>query len=236
MSHPLDGAYLRITRATEHVAELEGLVSAYGQSELDGISVDIDPNTFHLTLDFAEQVASSPMISVVSGEVLYNLRAALDYLVFELAKLDSGGVEQDGTQFPIEDSVGHFTARRKTFLKGFSDEHVAVIEGYQPYKGVEWTRRFRNFSNPDKHRKPITRLGGATIETAHKFGPPGVFDRMPGRILRAKGPSGQDVHVDISVSGIIRIRDDGRELPLTETLQDFIGKITETLGVFNPEF
>ena len=37
------------------------------------------------------------------GEVCYNFRSALDYLIFELAKLDSG-VEQGGTQFPIMDS------------------------------------------------------------------------------------------------------------------------------------
>jgi hypothetical protein len=43
------------------------------------------------------------------GEVCYNFRSALDYLIFELAKLDSG-VEQGGTQFPIMDSPKDFTA------------------------------------------------------------------------------------------------------------------------------
>jgi hypothetical protein len=62
------------------------------------------------------------------------LVAALDYLIFVLAKSDSG-VEQDGTQFPVCKRKEFFDRGRKTMLKGMSDEHVALIERLQPYKG-----------------------------------------------------------------------------------------------------
>jgi hypothetical protein len=39
------------------------------------------------------------------GEICYNLRSALDYLVFELAKHDSG-TRQENTQFPIAEFGG----------------------------------------------------------------------------------------------------------------------------------
>jgi hypothetical protein len=92
------------------------------------------------------------LLSVVLGEIVYNLRSGLDYLVYSLAAADAG-TPRNGTQFPIEDSPAGFSGRRCSFLMGLSDKHVAMIEDLQPYKGVEWTRRLRDLSNPDKHRR-----------------------------------------------------------------------------------
>ncbi|MCH8188130.1 MAG: hypothetical protein IIB66_05415, partial [Proteobacteria bacterium] len=92
------------------------------------------------------------IIKILVGEITYNLRAALDYLVYELARLDSGEVK-NGTQFPIEDTEDGFKRKRNAFLKGVSDKHVAIIESLQPYSGCDWTRILRDLSNPDKHRQ-----------------------------------------------------------------------------------
>jgi hypothetical protein len=43
-------------------------------------------------------------IPTLIGEVVYNLRTALEYLAFQLAYLDTGQV-QKGTKFPIEDHL-----------------------------------------------------------------------------------------------------------------------------------
>jgi len=135
-SDALYGATLRQERALEHLADIREQVEAIynhfstpsHQPHADGGSFIRIPRPHDPPLELAVRV----------GEMIYNLRAALDYVVFEIAHHDSG-VKQNGTQFPVEDRPEGFAGRRKSFLKGVSDEHVALIESYQPYEGCRWT-------------------------------------------------------------------------------------------------
>jgi len=72
-----------------------------------------------------------PLVSILIGEICYNLRSALDYLVYELAILDSSK-RQDGTQFPIDDTPEKFSKHKRSWLKGLNSNHVAAIEKLQP--------------------------------------------------------------------------------------------------------
>jgi hypothetical protein len=97
--------------------------------------------------------------SILVGEAIQGLRRSLDYLVYEVAFLDSG-VEQDHTQFPIDRSDKTFWSRlqrnsssdNRCYLVGVSKEHALAIERYQPYKGTAWTKTLNSISNQDKHR------------------------------------------------------------------------------------
>jgi len=91
------------------------------------------------------------MIGILAGEALYNLRAALDYLVFGLAWLDCGS-QQDDTQFPIVDNPRRWSRAVQRWMRGVSAEHIDRIVPYQPFSGCTWTRKLRDLSNPDKHR------------------------------------------------------------------------------------
>ena len=150
---PLHGVRLRYERAGEHLAdirrEIEPIYDNFTQ-----VRVGEYPETGGgYAVVFPQVQEPPPGLSVRVGEMIYNLRAALDYVVFELARHDSGEA-QEGTQFPIEDREDVFRkTRRTTYLKGISDEHLALIEGYQPYKGCDWTVLLRQLSNPDKHRE-----------------------------------------------------------------------------------
>ena len=100
-------------------------------------------------------------VRILIGEIAYNLVAALDYLVFVLARHDSG-IEQERTQFPVHVKKEGFTGRRKTELKGVGDEHVALIEALQPYNGCTWTKRLKDLNNLDKHRK-LVQVGATAL-------------------------------------------------------------------------
>lgn len=102
-------------------------------------------------------------ISITMGEIAYNLRSALDFTVYELAVIGTGGPVK-GTQFPIEDTSAAFqmrvTGRDKKgkqirngyFLKGVPPQAITLIRDLQPFAGCAWTRELRELSNPDKHR------------------------------------------------------------------------------------
>jgi hypothetical protein len=40
-----------------------------------------------------------------------------------------------------------------------SGEHVALLEGYQPYRGCAWIERLAELSNADKHRHLLDLVG-----------------------------------------------------------------------------
>ncbi len=147
-------AHLRLSRAREHMPNLEEVIQGISATYQNGVLSYLHPESAEWEpvgnpVEFYELRAS-----VIVGEIVHNLRASLDYLVYALAEADSGSV-QAGTQFPIADTPQLFTARRNSFLKGISDENVAVIRKYQPYNGCDWTRQLRDLSNTDKHRELV---------------------------------------------------------------------------------
>lgn len=217
MKPSLDNAYARVGRAKHHLSKIKsespGILSSIsgweeGQQDLAVLALPIEKSITCLPPSFGIRV----------GEAIYNLRAALDYLVYELAILDSGGV-QYGTQFPIEDSIGGWQCHRQTRLRGLSIKHQAAIELLQPYKGCNWTKTLRDLSNPDKHRTlTIVRLG-PLITNTNAFSGSGIVTAPP-MVYR-------------QFSFDIVFDDGGRVI---ETLQDLQSNIASVLDGFNPEF
>jgi len=107
---PLDGAYQRVKRAGVHLANLKRRSNILCQEKSGAVVIQRKPATFLLPDgrkirgvlgSAAFPIGPTPQIfSILAGEVIYNLRAALDYLVYELAKVDSDYVVYR-TQFPI---------------------------------------------------------------------------------------------------------------------------------------
>src|SRR5262249_34225904 len=150
--HPLDGAVARVSRAEETFRELIRRIALHGQARAQAIKFGAHPTEPKgIVVDRQKDLPLDLMFSILVGEVCYNLRAALDYLVFDLARRDSGA-EQEQTQFLIEDNTDKFQKKVPRRLKGLTPAHVAAIEVLQPYNGCEWTRQLRELSNPDKHR------------------------------------------------------------------------------------
>jgi len=103
--------------------------------------------------------------SVVGGDVVQNLRSALDYLVWQLVLIDG---EKPGTHtaFPIYTSKSKFDKRvrnppknRPSPLAGIEPkgEKWTLLEGFQPYEReeppeIDPLAILASFSNRDKHR------------------------------------------------------------------------------------
>src|SRR5437868_5186403 len=130
----LQGAFRRHARAREHLANLEGVIDQIETLGENGVLAEQNPETG--IFGPAESILGPLRLTagVLVGEIVHNLRAALDYLIYVMAESDAGS-PQIGTQFLIEDSPQGFTGRSPGYLKGISEEHVAVIRQFQPFKG-----------------------------------------------------------------------------------------------------
>ena len=165
--HPLDPCYERLIRAAEHLTEFEVLLDEVRRNEAYEAGIEFDPLPPYCIkkVNLPGQTFFDMRFGVLVGEIFYNLRSSLDYLIYELARHDSGRAQMD-TQFPICDCARDFSNQKKRRLKGVSDEHIAAIERLQPFNGCAWTGQFRDHSNADKHRELVPINGKSTI-TVH---------------------------------------------------------------------
>src|SRR5690348_9652745 len=102
--HRLDGAFARVDRAGEHIAELKTVIESFRRGDHEArVSVVLDPSDRKEGESEAEwPILDRLRVAILVGEACYNLRTALDYMVYELAILDSRKMHRQ-TQFLIED-------------------------------------------------------------------------------------------------------------------------------------
>jgi hypothetical protein len=125
--HPLDAAIQRVNRAQEHLCELQRHIAEIRQNCAATARIYFDPKPPHEVFAFGPpKLSNPPIISIMLGEICYSLRSVLDYLIFELARGDSG-VIQDNTQFPIDDKPGQFAKHKCFRLKGL--QRMQLDEG-----------------------------------------------------------------------------------------------------------
>jgi hypothetical protein len=172
--------------------------------------------------------------SILLGEICYNLRSALDYMIDELATLDSGLVVE-GTQFPIEDKRKGFKWRIKGgWLNGLNETHIAAIETLQPYRGCKWTAVLRDLSNPDKHRALVPTNADHEL-TIHVVDGDHLddFTDMPGAIRSTVTADGSEVYVKAVLTTSIQFPDG---TPVIETLEEIKSQVARVLQAFKPDF
>jgi hypothetical protein len=160
----LAGPRAKLYRAGEHLKTLKQEMRVFRERRSYSIGSYTHPDSGNYFLYAAPRPVPAK-VSAIVGDVLCNLRPALDHLVFALALLDSGKA-QEGTQFPICDTPEFFERKRPRWLKGLSTEHITAIEALQPYEGRDgsvWLAILRDLSNPDKHQELsvlISEIGG----------------------------------------------------------------------------
>jgi hypothetical protein len=103
---PFTSSRLKIERAEKHIADIVSLVSAFTQSD-DFHSVSIEYNerqrTNHLRVEMLTSRFPGNDIALTIGEVLHNLRSALDLLWYQVV-LECNGAPTKWTRFPVRDT------------------------------------------------------------------------------------------------------------------------------------
>jgi len=232
--HPLDGCLERVRRANEHLSELEREIGIMIEKQAHAVPFDLDPKPPHGAVNVGRppETFAGLRLGTLVGEIVYNLRCALDYLIYALAELDSGA-PQKRTQFPIMETAQDFARWSKTMLKGVNPGHIAAVERLQPYNGCSWTDALGALSNMDKHRHIVPGQGRmkATVHSALETD----LSRISGAFERkAKHPlTGAEVHVKIHVVSEITFMN-GAEV--IRTLHELEAQVANTLRDFEPEF
>lgn len=159
----------KLARAREHAKTLKReAVEGISQETTHAVAFSpVDPQTGWCSITLVPQKIEKPRLQVILGDVIHNLRCALDYLVPPLVTASNAKLST-AHEFPIFLDAGDYAAKvgSKTVAKGKGPlRHVvhglAVIEAWQPYKtkGNPETDPLwgvHRFSNADKHRYPAT--------------------------------------------------------------------------------
>jgi hypothetical protein len=155
----IDRVRVKIVRAIEHQRGLVEAVRAFLSSSPYRVSTKTDPATRRL-IYYVESVQDTPVeISSIIGDILQNLRSALDHLAFELFMVGTLGKAGAGRHvcFPIFDDANGYNSNAAGRLKGVSANVIAAIDATKPYRGgndVLW--RIHRLNNIDKHRFLVT--------------------------------------------------------------------------------
>lgn len=154
---PLEGPLRKIGRARHHYDELRRLCQSFMDEEPYGWRVEYHdlPEGRRSYTVYAEITDDpDPAWGLIAGDVIQNLRAALDQLVWGISDPAARGTH---TAFPIyldEDAYRDNSPRK---IEGVTERGRGLIDGWQPY---HWKAKaadrplaiLQQLSNLDKHR------------------------------------------------------------------------------------
>lgn len=162
----LEGVEAKLGRAGEHLdalySEVREFVSNGDPHELVK-HTDQEARTFRVTMKVLKE-PDEICWGLLLGDFLHNLSSALDHLVWQLVLLNSRAATRDN-HFPIAMRGTQYWCARKNgtpslrdrALRDVADEHRALIDEAQPYRGGQLAKQhplaiLHDLSNIDKHR------------------------------------------------------------------------------------
>jgi hypothetical protein len=149
---------VKVERAKKHLAELEREISKSTGETLQVFCMKVDPKTENLVPYFGPMPISTFNLLAVAGDVVHNLRSALDHLAYHLAQVGTPNVEPSKfVAFPISNSAQTHESRKVRKLRGMSEDAKKAIDALKPYKGGNdalWL--LHELDNTDKHSFLLT--------------------------------------------------------------------------------
>lgn len=157
--HRLTGAVEKFNRSSEQfdelIAEMDAFFNAKPKPHTSVGKFDTDKWEW---VERFKVIKEPPTrLGVILGDVLHNLRSALDNMIWQVTLLD-GGTPDDTTQYPIASkSEDQFEAMANHRIPGLSDKHRAMVKKTQPYRRGDLADRhslsiLATLSNIDKHQ------------------------------------------------------------------------------------
>jgi len=152
MANKISGAQTKIERADKHIKELEAALLLFHDTKPYKFTAQRDPKTRELVY-YMTGVADIPLpIAGIAGDVLQNLRSALDYLAHAFVAKPTRD-----TGYPIYDPAKVGTQAEKSYfagkVHGMTPEAKKIIAGLKPKKGGDETLwHLHELNRFEKHR------------------------------------------------------------------------------------
>ena len=183
--HLLIGPQLKLRRAEKHLNAAKKRIDDFLESKPYTFVVEADPkppdfiivDQAFIIVAQARQLAPDDEVSVIIGDFAHNARSTLNLLTFQLSKLPIDNTRRFRLQFPIFDTRERYRNNVESYLAGLATEHIAIIEGFQPYNRVDGFDNdalglLADINDGDKHRI-IHGIGAVTSFRSLRFTGPG---------------------------------------------------------------
>jgi len=144
MQASLVGVRNKLKRAHDHIAELNRTIQEWGTAEqkTNPFTLDHQPERKRMVVRHGKVGPNNPDWSLIVGDIIHNLRSALDHIVCQLAVLNGNDRSCcDATYFPICICNPDFKKAEKRLEHLISTEALALIEELQPYKAADRGKR-----------------------------------------------------------------------------------------------
>jgi hypothetical protein len=151
--------YSKVNRANRHIDELHSVIRRYIDTSPYKIGRKTDPQTGEVVYYLLEAPPIPEEMALIAGDVLQNLRSALDHLAWALVETN-GCRPNERTCFPIMEGKPLTRDDKNRFdrkIEGMGQEAKDIIRSLNPYKGGNddlWL--LHRLNNIDKHRTIFT--------------------------------------------------------------------------------
>jgi hypothetical protein len=156
---------VKVERAKKHLRDLEDEI-VVNRDQCSSVFIEnsdsIPSGPQQLTTPlFPARIPRLPWNAIATaGDLVHNLRSALDHLAYQLATVGTPGTEPSRrVEFPIAKDVATYESEKAKKIQGMKPEVVKAIDDLQPYKGgrngdLLW--RIHELDNLNKHRTHFT--------------------------------------------------------------------------------
>lgn len=145
---------VKIHRAKKHLRDLESELASFGMKEFYAVTTDTNTELRQLG---KHRILTFDTLGL-AGDVIHNLRSALDHLANQLAWVGSGNEPSRQVEFPIAKDAATYERDKARKTQGILPEVVKAIDALEPYKNGkgEALWQLHELDNIDKHRTLFT--------------------------------------------------------------------------------
>lgn len=161
MTHPdpLLGSRTKVERAKEHSRDLQLAVKHFFDTRPYVVKTKDNTSTRQRIYYVAEVKPVPLLVAAIAGDVLQDLRSALDYIAYRAVSVGLGMEPPKPweVEYPIADDAAKYPDLRNRKVKGARQDAIDAIDATKPYKGGNDTVwRIHKLNNIDKHRLLLT--------------------------------------------------------------------------------
>jgi hypothetical protein len=149
---------IKVGRAKEHLNDLKTAIRVFFDSKPYVVSTKRD--SMRRLIYYVSRVEPAPtLFATTTGDVIQNLRSALDHLAYQLFLVGTNGTT-DGRHvyFPIDQDIVEYRRNLPRRTKGMRQDAIDTLNIIEPYKGGKghdlWV--LHELNNIDKHRLLVT--------------------------------------------------------------------------------